>query len=82
MDDLIHYCTRPQTKVHQVVHGNSSSLTILQTGMNQLLYCPTHLMKYLAPLVTLSSCRRCGFVEKKKISPNLLNFGLKMFRSF
>ena len=28
-----------------------------------------------------SCCRRCGFVAKQKISPNLLNFGLKMFRS-
>ena len=43
-------------------------------------YYPTHLMKYLAAFLEWSCYRRCGFVEKQKISPNLLYFGLKIFR--
>ena len=34
-------------------------------------------MKYLAAFLAWSCCRRCGFVARQKISPNLLNFGLK-----
>ena len=58
------------------------SLTMLQTGLKKLFYYQTHLMKYLAAFLEWSCYRRCGFVAKQKISPNLLYFGLKMLRSF
>ena len=47
-----------------------------------MFYYPTNLMKYLAAFLEWSCYRRCGFVAKQKISPNLLNFGIKMFHSF
>ena len=68
------------TRSSMVPRGNS--LTVLQTGMKKLFYYPTLLMKFLAAFVEWSCCRRCDFVTKHKISPNLLNFGLKMFRLF
>ena len=69
--------------MQQVVHGTRSNcLTILQTGMKYLFYYPTHLIRYLAAFLEWSCFRPFGFVAKQKISPNLLNFGLKMFSLF
>ena len=40
------------------------------------------IMRDDAALLEWSCSRLCVFVTKRKISPNLLNFGLNMFRSF
>ena len=77
-DALLHEAEdRVQSCVRSSTVPRDNSLTRLQTGMKI-----TNLMKYLAAFLACSCCRRYGFVAKQKISPNLLNFGLKMFRSF
>ena len=72
----VQYCIRSS----KVPRG--SSLTMLQTGMKELFYYPTHLMKYLTAFLEWSCYGGCGFVAKQNISPNLLRFGLKIFCSF
>ena len=71
MDNLMHYCTRPEAESGPVPRGNS--FVLLHNPFDEIL---------IAAFLEWSCCRRCGFVAKQKISPNLLNFGLKMFRSF
>ena len=87
MDDLMHYCTRLKAKCNSASgrprYRGVIVWTLLQTGMKNICFIIQNLlMKYLAAFLEWSCCRRCGVVAKQKISPNLLSFGPKMFRSF
>ena len=74
MVDLMHFCMRLKAKRPKFDYTtNRYEITV---------YYPTHLMTYLAAFPEWSCFRLCVFIAKQKISPHLLNFGLKVFCSF
>ena len=90
VDDLVHYCARPKAECNSasgrpLYQGVIVDYTTNRHEITVLLPNPFDEKQFffnLAAFLAWSCCRGFGFVAEQKISPNLLNFGLKMFCSF